>query len=404
MRVRLPAVFICLSLTAIVSVKSTAQWTRTSFPSTDVRYFAVDSLTILAASGNSVYASSDTGRTWIPIYSNALHYVVNTVAIKDSDFFAGTSADGLYRSTDRGVTWNSVGLGISNNNVMSLMADSTYVYAGAKNAVLVSSNNGNTWGYFMGGLTGQPVYSMAASDTSFYAATLSRGIFRSTTNTSQTLEDSGLTNIHTFAIAARDSSLFTGTDGGGIFISSDGGTSWLAADSGMSDTVVFWILPVASAVFAGTEGHAVFLSTDGAATWSAANSGITDKYGYALTTFGGYLFVGTEGGIWKRPISQLITAASDRRDILPDGFKLSQNYPNPFNPSTTIHFELPKQSQVRLDLFNMLGQSVMQVLDEKRQAGVYDVQIRAGNLSSGMYFYRLTAGDFVQTKKMVLMK
>jgi len=89
---------------------------------------------------------------------------------------------------------------------------------------------------------------------------------------------------------------------------------------------------------------------------------------------------------------------------LPVYTTLSQNYPNPFNPSTTIHFELPKESHVTLKVYNMLGQEVLTVLDEDKVAGRYDLKIDGTSLASGVYFYRLIVGNFVEVKKMVLLK
>ncbi len=94
----------------------------------------------------------------------------------------------------------------------------------------------------------------------------------------------------------------------------------------------------------------------------------------------------------------------DRTSPLPQVYQLSQNYPNPFNPTTTIHFELPKSGHVTLMVFNILGQQTLRVLDEKRDAGVYDVSIDGTRMASGVYFYRLMAGSFSQTKKMLLIK
>ena len=89
---------------------------------------------------------------------------------------------------------------------------------------------------------------------------------------------------------------------------------------------------------------------------------------------------------------------------LPSRFDLYQNYPNPFNPATTIRYELPKFSHVSLKLFNVLGQQVAVLANSHEAPGVHSVKFNGGGLPSGVYFYRLHAGDFVSTKKLVLMK
>jgi hypothetical protein len=89
---------------------------------------------------------------------------------------------------------------------------------------------------------------------------------------------------------------------------------------------------------------------------------------------------------------------------LPKEYALRQAYPNPFNPSTTIKYELPKSSEVRLIVFDMLGREVSVLVNERRDAGVHEVKFDGRGLSSGVYFYRLQAGDFVQTKKLLLMQ
>jgi len=95
----------------------------------------------------------------------------------------------------------------------------------------------------------------------------------------------------------------------------------------------------------------------------------------------------------------------------PVSHALHQNYPNPFNPSTTIRFELPEAAYVRLAVFNLLGEEVVQLVDDQRQAGVYDQQFDASGLASGTYFYRLevqkSGGDgrsFVQVRKMTILR
>ncbi len=91
-------------------------------------------------------------------------------------------------------------------------------------------------------------------------------------------------------------------------------------------------------------------------------------------------------------------------EILPAEFELSQNYPNPFNPSTTIRFALPKDTQLKINIYNMLGQLIQTIADGTYEAGYYKINFDASNLASGMYIYRIESDAFVQVKKMVLLK
>jgi len=91
-------------------------------------------------------------------------------------------------------------------------------------------------------------------------------------------------------------------------------------------------------------------------------------------------------------------------DLVPTNYALEQNYPNPFNPSTSIRFHLPESNHVTLTLYNMLGQEIMTLLNEYRNAGSYELTLDASFLPSGTYFYSITAGDFHSVKKMVLIK
>lgn len=89
---------------------------------------------------------------------------------------------------------------------------------------------------------------------------------------------------------------------------------------------------------------------------------------------------------------------------LPVSFALDQNYPNPFNPITIIKFALPKDSEVNLSIYNVLGELVTTLVNEEMKAGYHQVDFNAANLATGVYLYRIKAGEFVQTKKMILMK
>ncbi|MBI5476727.1 MAG: T9SS type A sorting domain-containing protein [Ignavibacteriales bacterium] len=148
--------------------------------------------------------------------------------------------------------------------------------------------------------------------------------------------------------------------------------------------------------------------------WYSFNMGFTESNSVnsLVKSVVGQNFIGTTqlsntmvigGFLADTMFRALVVAVSDQPE-LPASFSLAQNYPNPFNPSTTIHFELPKETNVSLKIFNMLGQEVLSVLDETRAAGKYDVRIDASQLASGVYFYQLRANNFVETKKLMLMK
>jgi hypothetical protein len=91
-------------------------------------------------------------------------------------------------------------------------------------------------------------------------------------------------------------------------------------------------------------------------------------------------------------------------EVVPDIYSLSQNYPNPFNPSTTIKYSVPQSSFVKIKVYNTIGQEIAELVNQELQIGNYEVTFDARNLPSGIYFYRIEAGNFVETKKMILLK
>lgn len=103
---------------------------------------------------------------------------------------------------------------------------------------------------------------------------------------------------------------------------------------------------------------------------------------------------------WSSPINTDVQML----ETVPAQFVLEQNYPNPFNPSTTIRFRLPQESFVTLKVYNTIGQEVAQLVSSKHQAGSYSIDWNAEGLTSGVYYYRLVAGQFSETRKMMLVR
>jgi hypothetical protein len=98
------------------------------------------------------------------------------------------------------------------------------------------------------------------------------------------------------------------------------------------------------------------------------------------------------------------TGVEEDEQITPDKFALLQNYPNPFNPSTKITYNIPQRSNVSLRIYDVLGKEIATLVNEQKEAGTYNIQFDASKLSSGVYIYSIQAGDFLESRKMVLMK
>ncbi|MBD3223211.1 MAG: T9SS type A sorting domain-containing protein [Caldithrix sp.] len=107
---------------------------------------------------------------------------------------------------------------------------------------------------------------------------------------------------------------------------------------------------------------------------------------------------------WIGDTTHPVTALEDETPVVAQSYSLDQNYPNPFNPATTIEYSIANQGRVQIDIYNVVGQKVKSLLDEQKSRGTYQVQFDGSELSSGIYFYRIQAGDYTQTRKMILMK
>ena len=149
-------------------------------------------------------------------------------------------------------------------------------------------------------------------------------------------------------------------------------------------------------------------------TWSSFNMGFAElkTSNTMVKSVVGQSFVGntqlanTEviSGFLADTLFRSILVAVKEQEGLPKAYALAQNYPNPFNPTTTIRYELPKASPATLAIYNILGARVATIVDGLEAAGYHQVEFNASQLASGVYFYRLHAGSFTETKKLVLIR
>jgi hypothetical protein len=143
-----------------------------------------------------------------------------------------------------------------------------------------------------------------------------------------------------------------------------------------------------------------------AEVWGNANAKIlnfvlphSDTYVLFLSDYAGDEI----GDYWFRFQKKIVTSVNNNQSI-PFGFTLGQNYPNPFNPVTTIKYQIPELSFVTLKVFDVLGREIATIVNEEKPIGSYEVEFNAASLPSGIYLYQLRSGNYVETKKMIILK
>ncbi len=188
-----------------------------------------------------------------------------------------------------------------------------------------------------------------------------------------------------------------------LFFSTNSGTSWVVTDS----TANFGLITSGEdgTLFA-TGWDGVYRSIDNGAIWMQTNSGLTFPDVVTLDfDQDGYLYAGTGGAGVFRSVNPVLNI-NHVGNIQIDRFSLSQNYPNPFNPVTNIRFDISGSAvaQTFLAVYDILGREVAVLVNESLQPGSYNVDWDASNFPSGVYFYKLESGSFVESKKMVLIK
>jgi hypothetical protein len=408
-----------ISLTlAIVLVcpSASAQWVQTNAPSGGrVLCFVSAGTNLFAGTGGGVFLSTNNGTNWTAVNSGLTTTAVVSLAVNGSNLFAGTSSGGVFLSTNNGSTWTALSPGWT-IPVNALVVSGQNLFAGTTGGVVLSTDNGINWTAANSGLTSTNVQTLTVLGANLLAGT-SGGVFVSTNNGSSWTAFSPGWTTRVRALAAFGTNLFVGTSditGGGFYRSTDNGASWsMLVEGQMVGHAISSLALAGTNLFAGlpaygrnpNNGWGVYQSTDSGATWAAANTGLADKDVSALLVSGTNLFAGTSGtGVWMRPLSEMVTSVDITSGESPREHSLHQNYPNPFNPSTTIRYGLPNRSHVTLSVLNTLGQQVKLLQDGEQEAGFHEVKFQGSALSSGVYFYRLRAGDFVETKRLLLLR
>ncbi|MCX6120982.1 MAG: T9SS type A sorting domain-containing protein [Ignavibacteriales bacterium] len=422
------------------------------YTSGDVRALIIpDENCILA--GNyyaGIFRSTDNGDTWIKsctgIHSADIEavFAVNANVVFCS-LFSFTEETDIHRSTDGGQTWTKMEVGNSNTITRcfyrSINGD---IYAGGEK-VFKSTDTGNSWQLSSTGLNISSIFTITEGlSGTIFAGDYWGGIFRSTDRGSSWVAvNNGLTSLTIFSmISSPSGTLLAGSFNGQVFRSTNNGDFWTPISLGSNSVACLYRL-MNGTILAGTSGiykstddgltwtglggtlaqqgivsivenpkgdlyvstsyDGVYKSTDRGISWIQINSGLTDLRTQCMAlSLSGSLYIGT----WRHGLFKSVSNVNDVEETLlePTKFFLAQNYPNPFNPSTLIRFQIPHSEFVTLKIFDLLGRELATLVNEDLNLGRYEKILNGGKLASGVYIYRIQAGSFVQTRKLLLIK
>lgn len=357
-----------------------------------------NTLYVGTAFGGAVFKSTNLGENWSVVGLTSMN--IYSLGYRNGLLMAGTYGNGLFTSTNGGVNWLSA-VGISDNDIFSLGYDSTNLYAGtADSGMFLSYNNAQFWIPSNSGLRGKEVGDIHYFNGAVYAATWN-GVFKTTTNGfSWIAQNSGLMDTNTLAISSSGNSLFVGANSG-VYRSDNNGSSWFPIGSVKRP---YAFASYGGNIFCASHDSGVYVSTNLGQTWIKKNEGFFNLSMIAIYAHNGYIFAGsTDGRVYRRPINEMISNIVQTSAFV-SGYRLYQNYPNPFNPKSEIQFDVPKKVHVRLAAYNVQGKLVQLIINEQLIQGSYKVSFEADDLPSGTYFYNIRAGDFSETKRMVLLK
>lgn len=402
-----------------------------------------------------------TNAQWVSVTSGTTNFLTNVQIITNNLTYGCGFTGTVLKSTNLGQTWaplTSPSAGNINKIFFPPTGNATTGWTASVSGLFKSTNGGQNWVQQISGTVIADL--LFPNVTTGIALTTSSNLRRTTNGGSNFTEIDFTTNsaIHGVAISLGSSSTYfvlgleNVNDTSFVFKSTNAGENWTQVAKFPLDYFAMTFINASTGIICGDAGI-MKRTTNGGTNWSTINTGTTnDLQGikfisstkvYAVGSSGTILKSTDAGLTWVAQVSNTTSAlrgvdvlATDDNGIvcgangtirrttnggsiptgiqvvgsgIPEAYILNQNYPNPFNPDTKINFSIPLSglnngSNVRLAVFDILGKEVALLVNENLSAGNYSINFDASALPTGTYFYRLTAGSFTDTKKLVLIK
>ncbi|HEX2869341.1 MAG TPA: T9SS type A sorting domain-containing protein [Ignavibacteriales bacterium] len=334
-----------------------------------------------------IFKTNNGGKTWTKVFTQT-GSLINGIFMIDSSMgvACGNPVNGkwsIWKTTDGGASWDTTGIKIPkaaasdsgwNNSVWGDSLSKMIAFGTNDSTLYVSVDSGKTW-------TAKPTKSMKDISAIFFS------------------NDNGLLG------------------GDSLLRTTDKGNTWRTLNASGTGLITGIIVHENWDSFmtrlgtkAAPDNHIYTSQNFGDSTWNVAYTAPdTNAYLYltqARNGEGNAWAVRKGGGITygQHSSSESSTSGVSNSSTQPLSYSLSQNYPNPFNPSTTIRFSIPEARLVSIKVYDVMGKEVTVLMNEVRNPGSYSVQFNASNLPSGIYIYRIQAGAFTESRKLVLLK
>ena len=395
------------------------QWTPDTYTTESFTgmQFINNTTGFIFGTGNHLSISTNSGNNWVLISTagtqilyDLQNFNISTILITGTQI--GMHSYGLFRkSTDGGITWNINSQVTPLNNTLVTMNfpnSETGYLAGTSCCIWKTTNAGENWSYisFIQNFNVNKIYFVNELTGYILGDIQTEGRIYKTTN-------SGISWLLQLSTSAMNDIVFVNENEGiavgmkVIHKTTNGGINWIPVNLNFPLNYTFYFIKKITTniiYIGGAEGIIAKSINSGNSFYkqiSNTNKTITDAYFFNDTTG---IAVGWHGLILRTTNGGGPVSVNQISQNIPGEFHLSQNYPNPFNPVTNIEFSIPRISFVNITIYNVTGIEIASLVNEELRPGEYKTAWDASKHPSSVYYYRLSAGEFYETKKMVLLK
>lgn len=371
-------------------------------------------------SGNSgnIYKTTNGGVSWILLRSGLPGEALQGSFWVDilTGWYLSQLPDGrntlVLKTVDGGYSWENIATLPSSVYSICFTNKLTGFICGGKGAIYKTTDGGKSWKFVQTSFGNINFKKIVFADEKNGWAAGDRDIIARTTDGGnswfQSLNATGRNYDIVFADSLMGWAIGYYNDFDIPFVrTTDGGNNWIRFRAPLQDPLFQMVFPSKKTGYAIAYNNVLFKTSDGGENWRRVKfpiksnfnsiSFIDDLTGW-VSTQDGYILKTTIGAE-----EYVVNVAEDEINS-PNDFYLCQNFPNPFNPVTTIKYSIPHECKVNITVYNSLGQKVRDLVDEIKQGGIYQATFDGNGLTSGVYLYRLNAGVFSQTKKLILLK